>query len=927
MKRMLVNATQPEEVRVALVDGQKLYDLDIENRSYEQKKGNIYKARVTRVETSLEAAFVEFGAGRHGFLPFKEVAHSLHPERAGQEPPQAADGDGNGRNTQPVLREGQKLIVQVEKEERGTKGAALTTFLSLAARYLVLMPNNPRAGGISRRIEGENRDALREALAHLNLPEGMGVIVRTAGIGRAAEDLQWDLDYLLQLHAAIGQAAEGVKAPTLLYQENNVIVRAIRDCLRRDIGEVLIDGKEAFDQAHEFIDPVMPQYKERIKFYEDAIPLFSRYQIESQIETAFQREVRLPSGGSVVIDPTEALVSIDINSARATKGADIEETALVTNLEAAEEVARQLRLRDMGGLIVIDFIDMVAPRNQRAVENKMREALQADRARVQVGRISRFGLMEMSRQRLRPSLAELTTEVCPRCSGQARIRDVESLALSILRVLEEECLKQRSSIVRARVPISVSAYLLNEKRREVADIEQRTSTHVVVVPAADLETPHYHVQRIREDSAAAEGTVPSYEFTEAVGQAEVSEPRSRRAAPPPQQAAVTVAPPPPPPRRDATPAPEESPPASAAKAPPKEKKTLFGRIAGAIKGALGGADPVAEPARGNTRKKGDGRRPATPPREQTSAARRRNAAGRGPARDERGARAKEPGRRGEHQSQANRSRGEGGQRRPRRRRSGEAGRQSDAGRRPDRPNERRQTAPGEAARRPSTEERRNNAAGPRRDDDRQGRAPRAREGGQRQSRTPETQTGAAAREAQTPTPDEIANSRRKPRRDRSAIAGESRPPRLPPRPAAAQATAPAAPQVATDSAPAPSVGNEARPAAADGSRASNDPRVRSAKPAAAQAAPATERDQNAASVPPARKPPAEPAPNAAKPAEPSRAAQQRSPSSDNKANSTPPPAAAERPVTDAGAARDVAHPPAPTRASNDPRRQREASAG
>ena len=922
MKRMLVNATQPEEVRVALVDGQKLYDLDIENRSYEQKKGNIYKARVTRVETSLEAAFVEFGAGRHGFLPFKEVAHSLHAERAAQDAPQAAaDGDGkNGRNTQPVLREGQKLIVQVEKEERGTKGAALTTFLSLAARYLVLMPNNPRAGGISRRIEGENRDALREAMAHLNVPEGMAVIVRTAGIGRAAEDLQWDLDYLLQLHTAIGQAAESVKAPTLLYQENNVIVRAIRDCLRRDIGEVLIDGKEAFDQAHEFIDPVMPQYKERIKFYEDAIPLFSRYQIESQIETAFEREVRLPSGGSVVIDPTEALVSIDINSARATKGADIEETALVTNLEAAEEVARQLRLRDMGGLIVIDFIDMVAPRNQRAVENKMREALQADRARVQVGRISRFGLMEMSRQRLRPSLAELTTEVCPRCSGQARIRDVESLALSILRVLEEECLKQRSSIVRARVPISVSAYLLNEKRREVADIEQRTSTHVVVVPAADLETPHYQVQRIREDSAAAEGTVPSYELTEAVGQAEVPEPRTRRPAPPPQQAAVTVAPPPPPPRRDATPAPEESPPASAAKAPAKEKKTLFGRIAGAIKGALGGADPVAEPARGDTRKKGGGRRPAPPPREQASAARRRNAAGRAPARDERAARAKEPGRRGEHQSQANRSRGEGGQRRSRRRRSGEAGRSSDAGRRPQRPNERRQTAQGEATRRQSTEERRNNAAGPRRADDRQDR--------QRQSRTPETQTGAAGREAQAPTPDEIANSRRKPRRDRSAIAGESRPQRMPPRPAAAQATAPAAPQVATNSAPAPSVGNEAPPAAAADSRASNDPRVRSAKPAAAQASPATERDQNAASAaPPVRKPPAEPAPNAAKPAEPPRAAQQRSPSSGDKANSTPPPAAAERPVTDAGAAKGAVPPPAPTRASNDPRRQREASAG
>ena len=636
MKRMLVNATQPEEVRVALVDGQKLYDLDIENRSYEQKKGNIYKARVTRVETSLEAAFVEFGSAKHGFLPFKEVAHSV---QAGQEAPPAAaaDGDENNRRTAPSpLREGQTLIVQVEKEERGTKGAALTTFLSLAARYLVLMPNNPRAGGISRRIEGENRDTLREALAHLNLPEGMGVIVRTAGIGRAAEDLQWDLDYLLQLHTAIGQAAESVRAPALLYQENNVIVRAIRDCLRRDVGEVLIDGKEAFDQAHEFIDPVMPQYKERIKFYEDAIPLFSRYQIESQIETAFQREVRLPSGGSVVIDPTEALVSIDVNSARATKGADIEETALDTNLEAAEEVARQLRLRDMGGLVVIDFIDMVAPRNQRAVENKMREALQADRARVQVGRISRFGLMEMSRQRLRPSLAELTTEVCPRCSGQARIRDVESLALSILRVMEEECLKQRSSIVRARVPISVGAYLLNEKRREVADIEQRTSTHVVVVPAADLETPHYDVQRIREDSAAAESTVPSYEFTEAVGQTEAPEPRSRRPAPPPQQAAVTVSPPPPPPRREAQPAAAEAPGASVAKSAAKPKKTLLARLASVIKAVLGGPEPVAEPVRAQSGQGGEGgegakggarggRRSASRQNAQTSTARRSNA--------------------------------------------------------------------------------------------------------------------------------------------------------------------------------------------------------------------------------------------------------------------------------------------------------------
>ena len=937
MKRMLVNATQPEEVRVALVDGQKLYDLDIENRSYEQKKGNIYKARVTRVETSLEAAFVEFGAGKHGFLPFKEVAHSLHGE---QEPAKAAaDGDENARAaTPPPLREGQTLIVQVEKEERGTKGAALTTFLSLAARYLVLMPNNPRAGGISRRIEGESRDTLREALAHLNVPEGMGVIVRTAGIGRAAEDLQWDLDYLLQLHAAIAQAGESVKAPALLYQENNVIVRAIRDCLRRDVGEVLIDGKDAFDQAHEFIDPVMPHYKERIKFYEDAIPLFSRYQIESQIETAFQREVRLPSGGSVVIDPTEALVSIDINSARATKGADIEETALVTNLEAAEEVARQLRLRDMGGLVVIDFIDMVAPRNQRAVENKMREALQADRARVQVGRISRFGLMEMSRQRLRPSLAELTTEVCPRCSGQARIRDVESLALSILRVLEEECLKQRSSIVRARVPISVSAYLLNEKRREVADIEQRTSTHVVVVPAADLETPHYEVQRIREDSAAAESTVPSYELTEAVGQTEAPEPRARRAAPPPQQAAVTVAPPAPPPSREANPAPAEAPKATAPKPTAKpKKKTLFGRFANAVKAVLGGTEPVAEPARTKSGKQDRGRRPANPRQGQTAAARRSDApAGRGPSREQ-------ARRRGE---QANRARGEGGQqRRPRRRRSGEAGRQPD-GRRPERGGERRQDAQGDTARRPNrdaagqqnadaarrqpdaarrqnADSGRNNADRPRREDDRQGR--------QRQSRTREAQTATVSGEAQAPTADEIANSRRKPRRDRSAIASESRPPRLPPRPAA-QASAPDAPQVATIEAPSKKEPDQAPPAAASDVRASNDPRVRSAKPAAAEASPpATSREPNAASAVPAHKPAAgtdhakEPTPDATpKPTEPAAAAPARSASPDANANATPPRPAAKRPATDAG---DAAPGPTPTRASNDPRRQREASAG
>ena len=583
MKRMLVNATQPEEVRVALVDGQKLYDLDIENRTYEQKKGNIYKARVTRVEPSLEAAFVDFGSDRHGFLPVKEIARSYFKTSV------------DGRvNIQDVLEEGQELVVQVEKEERGNKGAALTTFLSLAARYLVLMPNNPRAGGISRRIDGDNRDTLREALSGLDIPNGMGVIVRTAGVDRDAEDLKWDLDYLLQLNEAIEKAAGELKAPKLLYQENNVIVRAIRDCLRRDIGEVLIDGQEAFDQAQEFIDPVMPSYKDRIKYYDDAIPLFSRYQIESQIETAFQHEVKLVSGGSVVIDPTEALVSIDINSARSTKGADIEETALNTNLEAAEEIARQLRLRDVGGLIVIDFIDMVSTKNQRAVETKMREALQADRARVQIGRISRFGLMEMSRQRLRPSLDELTTEICPRCTGQGRIRDIKSLALSILRVVEEESLKERSSIVRARVPLSVAAYLLNEKRREVADIEQRTKTHVVIVPAVDLETPHYGIERIRDDTVDTEGSVPSYEFTEPSLGSDLPDVRDTHPLKP-EQAAVKAVPVAPPQRE---PARKRAPRAKTAKGTPaaKPKRGLADLLRSVKTNLFGGDSPPAETA-------------------------------------------------------------------------------------------------------------------------------------------------------------------------------------------------------------------------------------------------------------------------------------------------------------------------------------------
>ncbi|MDA9368016.1 Rne/Rng family ribonuclease [Flavobacteriaceae bacterium] len=502
MKKMLINATQSEEVRVALVDGQRLYDLDIENRSRIQTKSNIYKAKITRVEPSLEAAFVDFGADRHGFLPLKEISPQYYRSAA-------PTGDGKTR-IKEVVKEGTEVIVQVDKEERGSKGAALTTFISLAGRYMVLMPNNPRAGGISRRIEGDDRNELRDALAQLEIPEGMGVIIRTAGVGRSAEELQWDLNYLLQLWDSISSASAENQAPVLLFQESDVIIRAIRDYLRDDIDQVLIDDPAAFKQASDFVSMVMPKFRNRIKFYEDTIALFNRFQVEGQIETAFQREVRLPSGGSIVIDPTEALISIDINSSRATKGADIEATALQTNLEAADEIARQLRLRDMGGLVVIDFIDMGAAKNQRAVENRVRDALEIDRARVQVGRISRFGLLEMSRQRLRPSLGETSAIVCPRCSGQGTIRDTRSLALAILRLLQEEAAKERTGEVRVIVPIDVAAFLLNEKRSAVSEIEASTKVRVLIIPNPSMETPHFEVVRLRDDEVE-EGSVNSYD--------------------------------------------------------------------------------------------------------------------------------------------------------------------------------------------------------------------------------------------------------------------------------------------------------------------------------------------------------------------------------------------------------------------------------
>ena len=508
MKRMLINATHPEELRVALVDGQRLFDLDIESSTREQKKANIYKGRITRIEPSLEAAFVDFGAERHGFLPLKEVSRDYF-----KTPPSQIEGKINIKD---VLNEGQEVIVQVDKEERGNKGAALTTFISLAGRYLVLMPNNPRAGGISRRIEGDDRSQLKEAMSGLSFPKSMGAIVRTAGVGRSTEELQWDLDYLLQVWEAVTAAAQSRKAPFLIHQESNVIIRAVRDYLRQDIGEVLIDAEPVFEDVLSFVKAVMPSFENKIKLYRDEIPLFSRYQIEAQIETAFQREVKLPSGGAIVIDPTEALVSIDINSSRATKGGDIEETALQTNLEAAEEIARQLRLRDIGGLIVIDFIDMTPARHQREVEQKIREALEIDRARVQVGKISRFGLLEMSRQRLRPSLGETRSEVCPRCVGQGTIRGIESLALSIMRLVYEEASKEKTREVRANVPVSVAAFLLNEKRKQIADIEQRQGVSVLIIPNVNLETPHFDVVRMRDDDNALQESSASYQLAATV---------------------------------------------------------------------------------------------------------------------------------------------------------------------------------------------------------------------------------------------------------------------------------------------------------------------------------------------------------------------------------------------------------------------------
>lgn len=501
MKRMLINATQAEELRVAIVDGQTLYDIDIEQPSKEQKKSNIYKGRITRLEPSLEAAFVEYGAERHGFLPLKEISRDYFQSGV----------DHHKAGLKELLREGQEVVVQVDKEERGNKGAALTTFISLAGRYMVLMPNSPTAGGVSRRIEGDDRAALKEAMDKLTIPDDMGVIIRTAGVGRDAEELQWDLDYLLQVWRSIAEAALTKPAPFLIYQESRLIIRALRDYMRADVGEILVDTNEMYEEAKEFVQQVMPHNLRKLKHYTDDTPLFNRFQIESQIENAYERQVRLPSGGSIVVDQTEALTAIDVNSARATKGGDIEETAFHTNCEAADEVARQMRLRDLGGLVVIDFIDMSSNKHQREVENRLQNALKYDRARVQIGRISRFGLLEMSRQRLRPSLGEASQIVCPRCDGHGRMRSVESLSLSILRVTEEHAMKENTGQVLVQAPTEIANFLLNEKRRALAEIEQRHDAPIVIVADDQLETPHYEVTRIRENELGEETNKPSYQ--------------------------------------------------------------------------------------------------------------------------------------------------------------------------------------------------------------------------------------------------------------------------------------------------------------------------------------------------------------------------------------------------------------------------------
>ena len=588
MKRMLINATQAEELRVAIVDGQTLYDIDIEQPSRDNKKSNIYKGRITRLEPSLEAAFVEYGADRHGFLPLKEISRDYF--QAGVDP--------NKAGLKELLREGQEVVVQVDKEERGNKGAALTTFISLAGRYMVLMPNSPSAGGVSRRIEGDDRAELKKAMDALNIPDDMGVIIRTAGVGRDAEELQWDLDYLLSIWKAIAEAALTKPSPFLIYQESRLIVRALRDYMRSDIGEILVDTPEMYAEALDFVEQVMPHNKRKLKHYTDDTPLFNRFQIESQIENAYERTIRLPSGGALVIDQTEALTAIDVNSARATKGGDIEETAFNTNLEAAEEVARQLRLRDLGGLVVIDFIDMSSNKHQREVENKLQNALKYDRARVQLGRISRFGLMEMSRQRLRPSLGEASQIVCPTCEGHGRMRSIESLSLSIIRVAEEHAMKDNTGQVLVQAPVEIANFLLNEKRNALREIEQRHDAPIVIVADEQLHTPHYEVTRIRENELGEDTARPSYQRGTPRKLATIALTKAQLNIPP-APVVTNVKPAQPAPLREPKPMPEAQPVAAAPAAP--QPVPASGGFVGWLKSMFGGAPaPAPQPAKAET---------------------------------------------------------------------------------------------------------------------------------------------------------------------------------------------------------------------------------------------------------------------------------------------------------------------------------------
>jgi ribonuclease E len=594
MKRMLINATQAEELRVAIVDGQNLYDIDIEQPSKEQKKSNIYKGRITRIEPSLEAAFIEYGAERHGFLPLKEISRDYF----------ASGVDHNKAGIKELLREGQEVVVQVDKDERGNKGAALTTFISLAGRYMVLMPNSPTAGGVSRRIEGEDRAELKRAMDALQIPDDMGVIIRTAGVGRDAEELQWDLDYLLSVWKAVAEAALSKPAPFLIYQESRLIIRALRDYMRADIGEILVDTPEMYQEAREFVEQVMPHNLRKLKHYTDDVPLFNRFQIESQIENAYERTIRLPSGGALVIDQTEALTAVDVNSARATKGGDIEETAFHTNLEAADEVARQLRLRDLGGLVVIDFIDMSSNKHQREVENRLQGALKYDRARVQLGRISRFGLLEMSRQRLRASLGESTQVVCPRCEGHGRMRSVESLALAIIRLAEEHAMKDNTGQVLVQAPVEIANYLLNEKRRALAEIEKRHDAPIVIVADELLHTPHYEVTRLRANELDEEASKPSYRRGTPRKVATIALTKANLNVP---AAAVTkVQHARPAPLREARPEPEAA-PAPAPVAAPVAAVPGSGGIVGWLK-ALFVGEPTAESGKTAPEKQGEGQR-------------------------------------------------------------------------------------------------------------------------------------------------------------------------------------------------------------------------------------------------------------------------------------------------------------------------------